>query len=121
MTSSAPALDPLLDLVGLRDAQDGDGGHRRRPADLAADVGGALLAGDDVEDDELVVGGLLEGLARIGDGGDGVADAGQDAGDRLGRRGVRGEEQDGAGGHGASERSGWMSGGCAEGYIAART
>ena len=47
--------DPFLDIVGLPDAQDRDRRHRRRVADLAAELGGRPLAGHDVQDDELVV------------------------------------------------------------------
>ena len=50
--------DPLLDVVGLADAEDRDRGERGRRADLAADVERGLLARDDVDDRELVVGDL---------------------------------------------------------------
>ena len=80
--------DPLLDVVAGADAHDRDRRHRRRRPDLAADLDRASSAPvDDVEDDELVFGGLGERLVRVGRQGDGVAGAGQDRRDRLaGRR-----------------------------------
>ena len=105
MTSSAPAsrnADPVLDVVGLADAQDGDRGQRRRAPDLAADVGRRLGSRDDVDDDELVVAGRGEDLGAVLDRGDGVPDAAEDAGDDAAGRRVGFEEQEAAGRHGDS-------------------
>jgi hypothetical protein len=52
--------DAVLHVVGLADAQDGDGRQRRRAPDLATDLGGGLRSADDVDDDELVVAGRGE-------------------------------------------------------------
>ena len=70
--------------------------------DLAADVEGRLGARDDVEDGELMLGDTRERLVGVGDGRDGVADVRQDAADELSGSRVGFDEQDGAGGQGAS-------------------
>jgi hypothetical protein len=79
-------------------------GTAARPggADLATDLDGGLRAGGDVDDDELVLGRLDEGLVRVGGLGDRVPRAGQDLGCRLARGGIRREQQDGTGGHALS-------------------
>ena len=68
ITSSAPASrkrDPLVDVVGLADAEDRDLGHRGRRAERLADLDGRHRPGHDVDDDQLVV-------RRLGDGVGGV-------------------------------------------------
>ena len=95
--------DPLLDVVRLADAQDRDGGHRGRVADLAAELGRGPRTGHHVQDDEMVVRGLAERLVRVGCGRDGVADRGQGRRDGLGVGRVGVEQEDGTGGHEHSE------------------
>ena len=58
-------VDPLLDLVGLADAQDRDRGEGGGGPDLAADVETRPLADDDVDDDQLVRGDLRERVVRV--------------------------------------------------------
>jgi hypothetical protein len=94
--------NPLLDIVRLADAQDRDGGERRRRADLATHLDRVLRAGHDVEDHDLVIGNSGERLVRIRDRSDRVAGACQDAGDQRSRRLVGADEQNRAGGHRAS-------------------
>src|SRR5215210_5162886 len=107
--------DPILDLVGLADAEDGRLDCRRRGADLPDDVERRLAALDDADDDELVLGHECERVVRIALGRDGVAEPREDAADQLAGGGVGLEEQDCAGGHGASGWTGSRSRGLAGG------
>ena len=99
--------DPVLDVVGLADAQDGDRRQGRRAPDLAADLGRGLRPADDVDDDELVVAGRGEDLGAVLDRGDCVPDAAEDAGDDAAGRRVRFEEQEATGRHRDSAAGHW--------------
>ena len=64
--------DPLVDVVGLADAQHRDGNHGGRRPDLATDVGRRLWPREDVQDDQVMVTRLSECLDLVRDGGDAV-------------------------------------------------
>ncbi len=91
--------DPFLDVVDLGQAHHRDRRQARRRPDLAADVRRGSPRAGDVDDHEAVVGGAGNGLGRILDDDDGIADAGQHGIDRLGGDGVGFEQEDGARGH----------------------
>ena len=94
--------DPLVDVVGLADADDRDLAHRGGPAHRLADLDRRHRPGHDIDDDQLVVRCPGDRVGGVGGDGDGVADAREGRRDRLGRRRLGIEQEDGAGGHGAS-------------------
>jgi hypothetical protein len=104
--------DPLLDLVGRADREDGHLGEGGDGPDLTADVGKGTRRGDDVEDDHVHVDGGCRDLLRVVDARQGSAGAAEDLGERV--AGGIAEQQDSSVGHGSPW---WSSGiGAARGY-----